>query len=215
MIRKTGFPKSVGHVGHVWRFLKMSDEELLGRHTLRTNSSLHCISSSKPAIQLYRDSSTVTELKIYSGLGYLFWECRHNVQWQNMQKTIKIRVKPSFLESRISLIFKLILGQMRKGPNTTFMWFLSNIYVWFCNWKWDCIKWPAKSWNVRRRTPASSVKMSNELQKVFVKPAEIHQTSFEISSLDSTLIVPNIKDTVRLYLRTLTQLGSAQKRFHV
>ncbi len=42
------------------------------QYTLRTNSSLHCISSSKPAIQLYRDSSTVTEMKIYSGLGYLF-----------------------------------------------------------------------------------------------------------------------------------------------
>ena len=35
----------------------------------------------------------------------------------------------------------------------------------------SCIKWPAISSNVWRSTPASSVKMSNESQKVFVKPA--------------------------------------------
>ena len=46
-----------------------------GRYTLRRNSSLHCISSSKPSIQLHNNSSTVTEMKIYSGMGYLFWEC--------------------------------------------------------------------------------------------------------------------------------------------
>ncbi len=44
-------------------------------YTLRRNSSLHCISSSKQAIQLQNDSSTVTEMKIYSWMGYLFWEC--------------------------------------------------------------------------------------------------------------------------------------------
>ncbi len=37
-------------------------------------------------------------------------------------------------------------------------------------WKWDFLKWSAKSWNVRRSTPVLSVKMSNELQKVSVKP---------------------------------------------
>ncbi len=31
--QNAGFPKSVGHVGHVWRFKKMSDEHFLGRQT--------------------------------------------------------------------------------------------------------------------------------------------------------------------------------------
>ncbi len=40
--------------------------------------------------------------------------------------------------------------------------------------RWSCrIKWPTKRWNVWRKTPSSSVKMSNELRKVLVKPAHI------------------------------------------
>ncbi len=41
-------------------------------YTLRRNGSLHCLSSSKPVIQLRNNSSTVTEMKICSGVGYLF-----------------------------------------------------------------------------------------------------------------------------------------------
>ena len=44
-------------------------------HTLRRTSSLHSISSSKPSIQLYKDSSKLIEMKIlYSGVSCFFWE---------------------------------------------------------------------------------------------------------------------------------------------
>ncbi len=43
--------------------------------TLRRNSSLHCLSSSKHAIQLYKDSLMHTQMKIYSGVSCFFWEC--------------------------------------------------------------------------------------------------------------------------------------------
>ncbi len=59
-----------GHPGGMVRTIL-----LLQSYTLRRNSSIHCISSSKPSIQLHNNSSTVTEMKIYSGVGYLFWEC--------------------------------------------------------------------------------------------------------------------------------------------
>ena len=45
-------------------------------YTIRRDSSLHCKSSSKAAIQLYKDSSTLVERKIYSGVSCFFWECR-------------------------------------------------------------------------------------------------------------------------------------------
>ncbi len=41
-------------------------------YTLRRDSSLHCIPSSQAIIQLYKDSSKVTEMKIYSGMSCLF-----------------------------------------------------------------------------------------------------------------------------------------------
>ena len=44
-------------------------------HTLRRDSSLHCISSAQAVIQLYKDGSRLTEMKIYSGVSYYFWEC--------------------------------------------------------------------------------------------------------------------------------------------
>ncbi len=61
-------------------------------HTLRRNSSLQCISSSKPVIQLRNNSSTVTEVKIYSGVGYLFWECTYNKSLADSHFLSRIRV---------------------------------------------------------------------------------------------------------------------------
>ena len=46
-----------------------------GHFTLRRDSSLHCLSSSQAAIQLYIDSSTLVEMKIYTGVSCYFWEC--------------------------------------------------------------------------------------------------------------------------------------------
>ncbi len=44
-------------------------------YTLRRDSSLHCISSAQAVIQLYKDSSRLPEMKIYSGVSCYFWEC--------------------------------------------------------------------------------------------------------------------------------------------
>ncbi len=44
-------------------------------YTLRRSIPLHCISSSKAAIQLYKDRSKLTEMKAYSGVSSFFWEC--------------------------------------------------------------------------------------------------------------------------------------------
>ena len=44
-------------------------------YTLRKDSSLHCLSSSQAAIQLYIDSSTLVEMKIHTGVSCYFWEC--------------------------------------------------------------------------------------------------------------------------------------------
>ena len=41
-------------------------------YTLRRDSSLHCISTSKAAIQLYIDSTKLIEMKIYSGVSCYF-----------------------------------------------------------------------------------------------------------------------------------------------
>ncbi len=41
-------------------------------YTLRRNSSLYCISTSKPTIQLYKDSSTLFEMKMYSWVSCFF-----------------------------------------------------------------------------------------------------------------------------------------------
>ena len=41
-------------------------------YTLRRDSSLNCVSSSKAEIQLYKDSSTLVEMKIYSGVSCYF-----------------------------------------------------------------------------------------------------------------------------------------------
>ncbi len=41
-------------------------------YTLRRDSSLHCLSSSQAAIQLYIDSSTLVEMKIFTGVSCYF-----------------------------------------------------------------------------------------------------------------------------------------------
>ena len=43
--------------------------------TLRRDSSLSCLSSSKAEIQLYKDSWMLVEMKIYSWVSCYFWEC--------------------------------------------------------------------------------------------------------------------------------------------
>ncbi len=53
-------------------------------NTLRRNSSLNCISSSKQAIQPYKDSSRLAEMKIYSGVSCFFWEWSIKWQWPCM-----------------------------------------------------------------------------------------------------------------------------------
>ncbi len=44
-------------------------------HTLRNNSSLHCISSSSGSLSCLYTAGLLPELMIYSGVSYLFWEC--------------------------------------------------------------------------------------------------------------------------------------------
>ncbi len=51
---------------------------LYGLHSQKINSSLHCISSSNSAIQLYKDSSKLTEMKIGScSLNWLGHGCNN------------------------------------------------------------------------------------------------------------------------------------------
>ncbi len=57
----------------------------LGLYTLRRDSSLHCISSSKHAIQLYKYSSKLIEMNIYSGVSCFFWECIDKTVYEGLR----------------------------------------------------------------------------------------------------------------------------------
>ena len=51
---------------------KLQQEMFVILNTLRNNSSLHCISSSRGALSCLYTAELLPELMIYSGLGYLF-----------------------------------------------------------------------------------------------------------------------------------------------
>ncbi len=88
-------------------------------YTLRRISSFHCISSSMPAIQLCKDSSTLTEMKIYSGMSWIFWECTtfRVSLWYNIFQVILLLSTKSWPLAWIALFFRNLptLGKFRKN----------------------------------------------------------------------------------------------------
>ncbi len=71
--------------------------------TLRRNSSLHCVSSSKPAIRLYKDRSTLTEMKIYSVVNCFFWLLVGQHQTRGLLRKFNTSMNKMDFLSRISL----------------------------------------------------------------------------------------------------------------
>ncbi len=76
-----------------------------GIHTLMRNSSLHFISSSKPTIQLYKDSLKLTEMKIYSWVSCFFWECMFILSENSMLSVPYQGSKGVLLSHQISRLY--------------------------------------------------------------------------------------------------------------
>ncbi len=82
----------LGNISKLFTFLHYA------LYTLKRNSSLHRISSYKHAIQLYKDSSTLTQMMIYSEVSCFFWE------WYNIIN----------MEIWIALLIYCIIGEPQK-----------------------------------------------------------------------------------------------------